>query len=93
MTHICPNCQEGGLFVPSKKLPEFVCSCFTILDFVYKDILPVSSQNINSVSYVLKQYGLPCEFCFAVNLYFHNKQKQFKDDVRKNGVLRFKTNQ
>ena len=33
--------SRGGLFVPRKKLAEFVRSCFAILDFVEVDILSI----------------------------------------------------
>lgn len=99
--------SRGGLFVPSKKLAEFVCTCFAILDFVEEDILQLSRQITKAATYVLKNYGPPCEFCcnehndwgnkFAtkiiVNIYFNNKQKQSKDEVRKDAVSGFKTRQ
>ena len=98
--------SRRGLFVPPKELAEFVCSCFSILDFVERDILSID-QVTRSAMYVLKYCGPNCEFCcqyhldwgvkfaskIVVNVYFNNKQKQAKDCVRKDSVESFKTRQ
>ena len=98
--------SRGGLFVPSKKLAEFVCSCFAILDLVEADLVQISTQTQSAI-YVLKHYGPQCQFCcddhiewgvkfsskIIVNIFFNNKQKQSKDTVRKDTVTGFKKRQ
>ena len=85
------------LVTPSKRLDDFVCDSFDILDLLEKDLL-ASELLIQKVAiHVLHRYGtilrFVCEnheewgFKFAikivVNIFFNNLQKQAKDTVRK----------
>lgn len=100
--------SRGGLFVPSKELADYICSCFAILDFVEKEVLHLIGDSVTkNALYILNHYGPSCTFCcqlhcewgvkFAskvvVNIYFNNKQKQAQDAVRKEMVSEFKTRQ
>ena len=98
--------SRGGLFVPSKTFPEFVCSSFAILGYIEKDISSTTFPVRKSAFYVVRNYGkyeFTCEnhqgwgFTFAtkiiINVYFNNKQKLEKDSVRKYTVNGFKKRQ
>ena len=85
---------RGGLFALSKELPEFVCNCCAILDFVEVDILSIG-QVTKSAMCVLKYYGPKSEFCcqyhldwgvtfaskIVADVYFNNKLTQAKKTV------------
>ena len=99
--------SRGGLFVPSKTLAEFVCSIFTILDYIEKYISPLLIPVTKSTTCILRKYGPKCEFTcenhqewgftFAtkiiINVFFNNKQKLEKGSVRKDTTIGFKKRQ
>lgn len=99
--------SRGGLFVPSKKLADFVCHCFAILDLIEKDILSVSTNVTNSATSSLKLYGPICDFTcenhrdwgfqfatkIVTNVFFNNKQKLAQDSVRQEQLIGFKSRQ
>ena len=94
--------SRGGLHVPSKKLADYICTCF---DFVEKEVLHMLGESVTkNALYILKYYSPACDFCcpfhldwglkfaskIVVNIY---KQKQSKDIIRKEAVSSFKTRQ
>ena len=98
--------SRGGLFLPSRQLADFVCSCFSFLDFRKKEIVLLEMPVAKVATYILKRYGsfphFSCNmhhdwsFKFAskfVNIFFNNKQKKTKDLVRKETVTCFKKRQ
>ena len=99
--------SRGKLFVPSKKLAEYVCSCFAALDFAFEDNLSLPVPARKAATLLLKNYGPSVDFTcnehfdwgfeFAskiiINIYCNNETK-FVLDKKKNEVLKqFKTRQ
>ena len=82
--------SRRGLFVPSRQLADFVCSCFSFLDFRKKEIVLLEMPVAKVATYILKRYGsfphFSCNmhhdwsFKFAskivVNIFFNNKQNK-----------------
>ena len=48
--------SRGGLFVPSRQLADFVCSCFSILDFLKKKIVLLGMPVAKVATSILKRY-------------------------------------
>ena len=97
--------NRGGLIVPSTALSDFVGSSFAILDYAKDHIDNNLVRHTDEL--LLKKYAkksiFACdqhseeEFKFAsrtvVNIFYNNKQKIFRDDVRKDPVKSFKKKQ
>ena len=76
--------SRGGLVVKSRRLADFVCGCFAILDFVKKEIVLLGMPVTKVATYTLKRYGSFPHFSYnmkhaskiVVNVFFNNKQKK-----------------
>ena len=49
--------SRGGLFIPSRQLADLVCGCFSILDFLKKEIVLLGMPVAKVATYILKRYG------------------------------------
>ena len=78
MMHIQINYFRDGRFVPSKSLADFVCSNFTILNFVETDIVALSLPVKTSATNVLLRCGPGSDFNSVNHLDFVNHQKKKK---------------
>ena len=99
--------SRGGLTVPSSQMAEYVCACFSILDYSDKFIVQHGSTTRESAEEILKIYSpkyiFTCEqhieigqkFAakIVVNIFYNNKQKLSSDEVRKSTIKSFKKRQ
>ena len=97
--------SRGGLTVPSSNLLEFVCSSFAILDFAETVIKSTSVRKLCEIcldiyapesSYSCTEHEKLCRkftIKMLVNIFHNNKQKHMCDNVRKEGVKKFKRRQ
>ena len=99
--------SRGKLFVPSKKLADFVCNSFAALDYAKKNILSLKIPARIAATLLLENYGPACYFTcsehyfwgfkFAskiiIDIYFNNIQKLVKDNDKKNVLKVFKARQ
>ena len=64
----------GGLFVPSRQLADFVCGCFTILDFLEKEIVLLGIPVVKVATYTLKKmWHFICNMHHDLNFTFASK--------------------
>ena len=93
--------SRGGLTVPSRQMVEFVCACFTILEyadlFIIKNHESTKRASAEQVSGIYSsKYSFTCEkniekwLIFAIkivaNIFDDNEPKISSDEVRKNTV-------
>ena len=99
--------SRGGLFVPSKKIADFVSGCFAALDYISDDLVRMPIPVRESATYALEKYGPTCNFTcdnhvnwgfifatkIVVNIFFNNAQKLAADSVTKESISGFKKRQ
>ena len=97
--------SRGGLTAPSSQLSEFVCSAFCIVEYVDKLVASTSVRKITEMAlhaYAPKS-SFACEIHLkngykfsirtVVNIFYNNKQKLARDEVRKDSLRGFKKRQ